>query len=249
VGLRSAKVAEEGAEVVHQRLGFLERGEVAPRGHDGPAADVVDALGPRARRPHDLLREGGVGRRHLDALAVADRPGRVVARVVGPEGRVDRARDPVERDVGQELVLGKPALDVAAAVAPRPELLDDPGREPGRRVRETEGQRLGLRALDPLVAGLLTEPGPQVVEVGTLLRRGVFRAGEVAAQRQEVDVDACQPLRIGDAEPGGDEAAPVAALGGEAAVAEDGIRRRASRRRRRRGRAGGRRSPRGLRAP
>ena len=41
----------------------------------------------------------------------------------------DRLRHPVERDVGQQVVLGEAPLDVAVAVAPRPELLDDPGRE------------------------------------------------------------------------------------------------------------------------
>ena len=94
----------------------------------------------------------------LDALAVRDGPRRVEARVVGPEGRADRPRDPVQHHVRQQGVLGEASLDVAAAVAPRSEFLHDPGGEPDRRVGEAVGERLGLRALDPLVAGLLPLP-------------------------------------------------------------------------------------------
>ena len=49
--------------------------------------------------------------------------------VVEAHRRRDRLRHPVERDVGQQVVLGEAPLDVAVAVAPGPELLDDPGRE------------------------------------------------------------------------------------------------------------------------
>src|SRR5437660_119111 len=70
----SAVLPEEGPEVIGERGGLLHRREVPARGHHGPAPDVVHPLGPRARRPDDLLRERGVAGRDLDALAVRDRP-------------------------------------------------------------------------------------------------------------------------------------------------------------------------------
>src|SRR5262249_16816707 len=154
-----AERTEEGADVGGERFGFLEGREVAASRHDGPALDVVGALGPRARRQEDLARERGVGGRDGDALALGQRPRAVKARVVRPERRIDRAGDPVERHVGQERVLAEAPLHVAAAVTPRPELLDDPRGEPDRRIGEPEGERLWLRALDPLVARLLAQPG------------------------------------------------------------------------------------------
>src|SRR5437867_3407560 len=83
---------------------------VAARRHERPALDVVDALGPGPRRVQDLAGERGVGCRHLDALVVGEGPGAVAPREVGPERRVDGAGEPVEHDVGQQLVLREAAL-------------------------------------------------------------------------------------------------------------------------------------------
>ena len=49
----------------------------------------------------------------------------------------------------------KIVLRVAVAVAPGAELLDDPGRQPDRRVVQREADRLRLRALNLLIARLL----------------------------------------------------------------------------------------------
>ena len=70
------------------------------------------------------------------------------ARVVRPERGADGAGDPVEHDVGQQLVLGEAALDVAVAVAPGAELLDDPGGQPGRRVGQADRPASAAGALD-----------------------------------------------------------------------------------------------------
>ena len=54
----------------------------------------------------------------------------------------DAPPEPVKRDVGKDLVLGEAALDVAVAVAPRAQLLDDPGGNSGGGVGETDRGRL-----------------------------------------------------------------------------------------------------------
>src|SRR5262249_38692713 len=122
--------AEEGADVGSEGFGFFEGGEMAAGRHHGPALDVVGALGPRAGRQEDLAGERGVAGWYGDALALGQGPRAMEARVIGPERRVDRAGDPVERHVGQERVLAEASLHVAPAVTPRPELLDDPRSQP-----------------------------------------------------------------------------------------------------------------------
>ena len=46
-------------------------------------------------------------------------------------------------------------LRIAVAVAPGPELLDDPGRQPDRRIVQRHAEGLRLRALDLLIARFL----------------------------------------------------------------------------------------------
>ena len=64
------------------------------------------------------------------------------------------------------------ALDVAAAVGPGAELLDDPRGEAGRRVGQRESQSLRPRPLDPLIPGLFFEPCGKLAEVVFLLGAG-----------------------------------------------------------------------------
>src|SRR5438094_149985 len=66
-------------------------------------------------------------------------------RAVHAHRRADRPGEPVEHDVGEDLVLREAPLDVAVAVAPRPELLDDPRGQPGGRIGEPERGGLGFR--------------------------------------------------------------------------------------------------------
>ena len=51
---------------------------------------------------------------------------------VDPHRRADRPGQPVPGQQRADLVPGEAALDVAVAVAPGPQLLDDPGGQPGR---------------------------------------------------------------------------------------------------------------------
>jgi hypothetical protein len=89
-----------------------------------------------------------------------------------------------------------------------------------RRVAQPEGERLGLGALDPLVARLLAQPPAEIVEVLLLLGRRLRQRLDVAPEREQVHVDRDQPIRISKPQSGSYEPAPVAALGREAAMAE-----------------------------
>src|SRR5690606_19840989 len=109
----------------------------------------------RARRAVELLREDRARGRLLDALGRRPEAAGLHRLVVEPRGRRDRPGDPVDHHVGEELILREAALDVAVAVAPGAELLDDPRGEPGGRVVEAVAERLRLGALDLLIAGLV----------------------------------------------------------------------------------------------
>ena len=164
----SCSGAEKLVDLAREQLGLLERREVAAARHRRPAPDVVGARRKGPRRPQDLARELCVAGGDIDRFPVRDRPGAVHARVIGPERRADRAGEPVERHVGEKVVAAHGVLDLAAAVAPGPELLDDPGGQPGRRIGEPVGERLRLGALDPLVAGLFLQPVRELRQVARL---------------------------------------------------------------------------------
>src|SRR5262249_59264554 len=83
---------------------------------------------------------------------------------VGIERRADRAGEPVETNIREHLIARQRPLDVAVAIRPGAEFLDDPGGEAGGRVVEGEAQRLRLRALNPLKAGLFVEPALELLQ-------------------------------------------------------------------------------------
>ena len=139
--------AEERCHVRGEQLRSLERREVATPWHLRPPLDVEDPLGERARRMPDLAREGRVGGGRAGTRE-GNGPRLVPHGVVRPERRVDRTRDPVERDVGQEPVDVDRGLGVAGVVGPRVELLGDPGRESRRRIGQGIRRRLRSGALD-----------------------------------------------------------------------------------------------------
>src|SRR4051812_46063596 len=181
--------------------------------HLGPARDVVAHLHPPARRPDRFLREVGARGRHLDALS-AERRGGMRVLVIDARRRGGRLREPVERDVRQEFVLREDLLRIAGAVAPRAELLDDPGRETGRRIVQRIAERLWLRALDALIAGLLVLPRLDPLEPLDLRRgQAVIR---IAAWRRtgaaHVQVQSGDVRRVVERDARADDRSPGAAL-------------------------------------
>ena len=117
--------------------------------------------------------------------------------------------------------MGEGPLDVAAAVAPRPELLHDPRGEPGRGVGEPERGGLGLGAVHGDVGALGRGPGRAGLEPGTLLGREVRRvAGE--DERSGVGaVDGRDPAGVVEPEVAASVAVDAPARRAEPRVAEN----------------------------
>src|SRR5258706_11856140 len=116
----TAARSEELDDLGGERVRLFERGEVAALLHHRPALDVGIGLRPeRARRAQDFLRKLGVADGNIDRI---ERPRPVQARVIRPERGADPAGEPVERDVGEQVI----AVD--AAGAPGAGLLRGPTR-------------------------------------------------------------------------------------------------------------------------
>src|SRR5260370_27629952 len=128
---------------------------MAAAGHLGPVLDVKAALRPGAWR-RVVFGEESHPYRHVDALSRLQR-WMMTLLVVGAHRGIDGLRHPVDRDVGEQLVFGVPALDIAIAVTPRAELFDYPGGEPRGRVVQPVAEGLRLRRLDHDIRALLVE--------------------------------------------------------------------------------------------
>src|SRR5258708_34231934 len=103
----SSQVAEEGAEFGGQRCGFLHRGEMAARGHLGPAFDVVQVLGPCAGRTANFRGEQGGAGRNLAAPAWGGTGRVLLLLVVKAQRRMDALGCPVYGDAASHLVRGE----------------------------------------------------------------------------------------------------------------------------------------------
>src|SRR5262249_62194104 len=113
-----------------------------------------------------------------------------------PRRAAEAVGQPVQADRGEQLVPGEHALDVAAAIAPAPPLLDEPAAQPDRRVVERVRDGLRPGALDARVAALVAlEPRVVLEQVGLVaVLAGVEQpAGERGERRAEVEGDGHQP--------------------------------------------------------
>ena len=136
-------------------------------------------------------------------------------RVVVADARPDGAGVPVDRHQRENLVLAEPRLHIAAAIAPRTQLLGNPSGETDRRIGQSEGQRLRLGALDTLIARFIDGPllGPGDI-VAFLVGLGLA----LHARWGTGGMDANQPVRIPRAERARNRGAPVAAVGAKTLV-------------------------------
>src|SRR3712207_5301525 len=127
------QLGDETDDALRQDIGFLERRKMAAGLRNRPAPEVEESLRQRAWGANDLVGELYVARRRFDSPSlraqVVDYPLPVVAGVVGPKRRPDRARRPIHHHRRNQGIFGESALRIALAVAPPGELLDDPGGE------------------------------------------------------------------------------------------------------------------------
>jgi hypothetical protein len=129
-GQRPRSARKERCHVRGEQLGSLECREVSAAWHLGPALNVEHLFGEGARRMTDLARERRVGG-GCAGTCERNGPWLVAHRVVGPERRVDRAGDPVQRDVCEEPVDIDRRLEVAVSRGdtPPPAPTDQPAHE------------------------------------------------------------------------------------------------------------------------
>src|SRR5215204_7161014 len=127
--LNSAKRSEELADLYRQRLRSLHRRKVPAAVHRGPAMDIRECpLGDGTRWSQDFSRKLAIAGGDCHGLTRWDGPRPMHSRVVGPEGRTDGCREPIQADIRQQVVSGEHRLDVSAAIGPGPKLLHDPSR-------------------------------------------------------------------------------------------------------------------------
>src|ERR1700730_3470924 len=221
LGYWTRRGPEELAPLVGERLRLLQRGEMAAARHYGPAPDIgVGPLSQRAGWTQDLGRELSIPGRNVDGLSIGNGPRPVPNGVIGPKRRADRAGEPIKTDIREQSVASECGFDIAAAIRPGAELLDDPRGQARGRVAERKGERLRLGALNPLVAGFVSEPYRAVVDIGLLVGSGVGQILLIAPDRQQVEVDADQLLGMGIAEARGGDGAPGAPLDGKAGITQ-----------------------------
>ena len=108
------------------------------------------------------------------------------ALVINSRRRGAAVGHPIDHDVGQELVTGKDAFDIACTIAPSPKFFDDPSCESNGRIIQavTQGLRLGCLLMAVAAFGIPTRA--ELSEIGTrnlILRLYVQRASEQKTPR------------------------------------------------------------------
>jgi len=162
--------------------------------------EVVDSLAHRRAVVVPLLLSGGFHVHHDIASAVADRPGHVAARPLGPHGAivdvmVRRLREAGLRD-DDVVVLGASASSDARAVADQAVTAVAVGARLGREVELGHVGHCGT-PLEEVVARV-RRPGRRVVVAAHLLAPGHFHD---AAGRSGADVVTAPLLDDGDPDP------------------------------------------------
>src|SRR5215216_949402 len=161
---------DETDDALRQNIGFFERRKMATRLRNCQEPEIEESLRQRAWWANDLAGELYVARWRFDLPSlwdqVVDYPLPVMAGVVGPKRRPDRARRPIHHHRRKQVVFGESALRITVAVTPPSELLDDPGSETDWRVGQCVSRSLRASALQQRVPGFLVQPFAKLVQVG-----------------------------------------------------------------------------------
>src|ERR1700735_3105983 len=213
--------AEECTQFFGVVFGFFEGGEVAAAGWFGQADEVGGSFEPGPGRVGDVAGEQGEAGGDLDLAGVLG-GGNLGVGVVHADGGADGGGEPVDGEVGEDLVFGEGLLDVAVVVAPGAEFLHDPGGEPGGGVGEPERGGLWFGGLHGDVGAFGGVPGGAALAVGAFLGGQVGRVAGVDGRAGVGAVHGRDPVGVLEREVAADVAADVAAGRAEPGVAQDG---------------------------
>src|SRR5581483_6230752 len=97
---------------------------MSSRWHLRPTLDIVEALCQGTRGNRDLRREDRYAGWHFDSSTKCFTL--VGCLVVKTHGGVNGLGDPIDHDVGEQLIFREDTLNVPMTIAPGTELLDDP---------------------------------------------------------------------------------------------------------------------------
>src|SRR6266481_2664745 len=158
---------EELPQILRKQLGLIHGRKVPAPGDLRPARDVQAALRKRPRRHGDLLGENGNSYRWRDTVAARETQRPLARFIIETRGRRGRLRNPVEHDVGQELVASKDALDIACTITPRPKFFNDPSCESHWGIIQSVTERLRLSCLFMAVTALGIPPAAELLQICT----------------------------------------------------------------------------------
>jgi len=126
-------VAEECPYILNQCHRDLGGRKMAALSHHAPTLQIIITFRRLAWRKCQLARENGDSGWRLDAGAARMRSLPRIMRALKIVARrcIVALRDPVEHDGIEQLVPAEARFDVAAAIAPAPPFLNNPGQQPG----------------------------------------------------------------------------------------------------------------------
>src|SRR5262245_32767844 len=226
---RLAQRSERGAELLREQFWLFPRRKVSAFVGFVPIDELVEGLlSPTARSTVDLPGEDRHCDRDLRDLNCVERSAPALRRVpVGPRRGGAGVREPIERDVVEDLISRKRLLN--PVVRPLGEFVVEKGEHADRRIREriAQGLRPGIHHL-----GIAESFSIKVLEAG---ERNFFCVGKtrgyrisIADEPQDawrygaghIDVDAQEALRCLDRHDLGYDRAPVATLTNVALVSQ-----------------------------
>jgi hypothetical protein len=158
-------------DVTRQCPRLLQRREVAADRHLGPSGYVEHTLYPLARRVHNFLGKLRIGKRGAESLARAEPKRLTGVLFVHAKRRCDVAREPIDRDVRQQLIKVKPLSEFVVAVTPGEKLFEQPRCKSGRGIGQRVCQGLRFCGLDVAVAAFSFDPSSPSRKPRRLCRR------------------------------------------------------------------------------
>src|ERR1700682_2526785 len=100
-----SELTKERSDILYQEIWLLCSRKMPATRHFRPLTDVIDSIGPLARRNAELLRKDGDACRCLYALSRGQAPRIVLSLVVHADRRIDSSCKPIYGYICEDLIL------------------------------------------------------------------------------------------------------------------------------------------------